>query len=109
MKKIAAFLVLVAVAGAIWVYCYPCPGGKKTDGLILFGNVEVTEVDLGFKAGLSTDEGIKLAVRAIESGKRRDIYSGGKSVSVLVVDKSGIRILSEKEIAPIIQQVKVTL
>ena len=69
----------------------------------------LTTVDLGFKAGLSTDEGIKLAVRAIESGKRKDIYSGGKSVSVLVVDKSGIRILSEKEIAPIIQQVKVTL
>ncbi len=69
----------------------------------------LTTVDLGFKPNLTLEEGIKLAVRAIESGKRRDIYSGGKSVSVLVIDKTGVRILSEKEIAPVIQQVKVNL
>ncbi len=69
----------------------------------------LTTVDLGFKPGMSVDDGVKLAVRAIESGKRRDIYSGGKSVSVLVVDKTGVRILSEKEVAPVIQQVKVNL
>ncbi len=69
----------------------------------------LTTVDLGYKPNLTLEEGIKLAVRAIESGKRRDIYSGGKSVSVLVIDKNGVRILSEKEVAPVIQQVKVNL
>ncbi|MBS3063047.1 MAG: proteasome subunit beta [Candidatus Diapherotrites archaeon] len=69
----------------------------------------LTTIDLGFKPNLSTEEGIKLAVRAIESGKRRDVFSGGKSVSVLVIDKSGVRILGEKEVAPIVQQVKVNL
>lgn len=62
MKKIAALLVLVAVAGAIWFYLYPCPDEKKSATLTLFGNVEVREVAPGFKtagriAEILTDEG----------------------------------------------------
>jgi HlyD family secretion protein len=62
MKKFAGVFVLLAVAGAIGAYYYSCSGGKKTDGLILYGNVEVTDVDLGFKtagrvAEVLTDEG----------------------------------------------------
>jgi HlyD family secretion protein len=63
MKKIAALIILVAVGVAIWFYCYPCPGEKKPAALTLFGNVEVTQVNPGFKAPgrieeIMTDEGL---------------------------------------------------
>lgn len=62
MKKFAAFFILLAVAGAIGVYYYSCSGKKEPAALTLFGNVEVTQVDLGFKtagrvADIFTDEG----------------------------------------------------
>lgn len=62
MKKFAVVLVLLAVAVGIGAYYYSCSAGKEPAGLTLFGNVEVTEVDLGFKtsgrvAEVLTDEG----------------------------------------------------
>lgn len=55
-------------------------------------------LDLGYKNGMQEDDGVRLAIRAIESGKRRDIFSGGKSVTVTVIDKKGVRKLTEREI-----------
>lgn len=52
-------------------------------------------LDQNFKEGMSEDEGVALAVKAVEAGKKRDIFSGGSSVAVFVIDKSGIRRLSE--------------
>lgn len=68
MKKIAALLVIVAVSVAIGIYLYACPSKKEPAALTLFGNVEVTEVDPGFKtagriAEILTDEG-----RAVNEG-----------------------------------------
>jgi HlyD family secretion protein len=62
MKKYALLLALVAAGGGVWVFCYPCPDKDKSVALALFGNVEVTQVDLGFKtagrvAEVLTDEG----------------------------------------------------
>jgi HlyD family secretion protein len=62
MKKFAAIFILLAVAGAILLYYYSCSGKKEPAALTLFGNVEVTQVDLGFKtagrvAEIFTDEG----------------------------------------------------
>lgn len=65
MKKFAVVLVLLAVAGGIGAYYYSSSAGKEPAGLTLFGNVEVTEVDLGFKtpgrvAEVLTDEGLSV-------------------------------------------------
>lgn len=55
-------------------------------------------LDNGYRNGMAEEEGIRLAVKAIQAGKRRDIFSGGKSVSVFVVGRQGVRKLGEKEV-----------
>lgn len=44
-----------------------------------------------FKDGLSVDEGVKLAVRAVKAAIERDIASGGKAIDVAVITKDGIK------------------
>lgn len=58
----------------------------------------LTVLDQNYKAELTEDEGIKLAIKAIEAGKKRDIYSGGVSISVTVIDSKGIRELEQNEV-----------
>ncbi|MBS3060963.1 MAG: proteasome subunit beta [Candidatus Diapherotrites archaeon] len=61
----------------------------------------MTALDLGYSENMSEKEGIKLAIRAISAGKRRDIFSGGRSVNVMVIDQKGIRELDEKTVEKI--------
>jgi proteasome beta subunit len=58
----------------------------------------LTTLDQNYKKGMTEAEGITLAIKAINAGKKRDIYSGGKSVSVMVINEKGIRDLSESEV-----------
>ncbi len=58
----------------------------------------LTTLDQNYKKGMSEAEGIALAIKAINAGKKRDIYSGGKGVSVMVIDEKGTRELSESEV-----------
>jgi len=62
----------------------------------------MTTLDQNFKPGMSKEEAIKLAAKAICAGKKRDIYSGGKGVSVMVIDAAGVRELSDSEIEKIV-------
>jgi len=64
-------------------------------------------LDLGYKKGMNEKDAIALAISAISSGKRRDLYSGGIGATVFVIDKNGIREIAadkvekiEKEVAP---------
>jgi len=62
-----------------------------------------TEMALGtldnyYKEDMTEQEAIVLAIKAVEAGKRRDIYSGGVSVKVAVIDSKGFRYLSEEEV-----------
>ena len=59
----------------------------------------LSQLDENFKKEMTEEEGITLAVRAVTSATKRDMYSGGKSISVMVVDKKGIRELKESEIS----------
>ncbi|MBF0290582.1 MAG: efflux RND transporter periplasmic adaptor subunit [Nitrospinae bacterium] len=66
MKKFAVAFILLAVAAGLGFYYYSSNAAKETGALILFGNVEVTEVDLGFKAPgriaeIFTDEGRRVS------------------------------------------------
>jgi proteasome beta subunit len=56
-------------------------------------------IDLGYKEGMSEKEAIALAVKAIEAGKRRDVFSGGKGATVFVVDSKGVRQIPEDVVA----------
>lgn len=55
-------------------------------------------LDLNFKEGLEESEAIGLAVQAVMSGQKRDIFSGGKTVSVMVIDKNGCRTIPTKTV-----------
>ncbi len=46
----------------------------------------------GYREGMSTEEGGKLALRAIKSAIERDIGSGGRAIDVAVINKDGIKI-----------------
>jgi len=50
-----------------------------------------------YKDGLSIDEGVDIAIRAIGAAKRRDSASGGKT-NVAVITKDGFKEISEEEI-----------
>jgi proteasome beta subunit len=58
----------------------------------VFGVLEDT-----YKDGLSTDEGVDIAVRAITAAKNRDSASGGM-INVAVITKDGFKEISEDEI-----------
>ena len=46
-------------------------------------------LDSVYKESMSKEEGVQTAVKAVMSAKKRDIFSGGAGVDVLVFSKSG--------------------
>ena len=48
-------------------------------------------LDENYNENLSTEQGIELAVRAVKASKKRDIYSGGIAVNIMIIDKNGTR------------------
>lgn len=45
-----------------------------------------------YREGISADEGMKLAIRAIRAAVERDIGSGGKGIDIAVINKDGVKI-----------------
>ncbi len=66
----------------------------------------LTILDSEYKDSFSEEEAIELAVKAIVVAKNRDIYTGGKSITVVVIDKKGFREVDEKEIVRVASKVK---
>jgi proteasome beta subunit len=50
----------------------------------------LSTMDANYKENLTTQEAIKVAVYAINAAKKRDIFSGGDGVKVVVIKKEGI-------------------
>ena len=50
-----------------------------------------------FREGMTREEGVRLAVRAIRSARERDVFSGGKNIAVIVIDKNGIQQISDED------------
>ena len=57
-----------------------------------------------WKEGMTKKEGIELAVKAISSSRKRDIYTGGKSIDVIVITKDGYEKIPTKTIESIIKK-----
>lgn len=51
----------------------------------------LSALDQGYKKGLTTQEAVDLAVKAVKAAKRRDVFSGGMAVNILIVTKDGIQ------------------
>lgn len=64
-------------------------------------------LDSGYKEGLSEDEAVLLAVKAVMASKNRDIYTGGKTISISIIDKDGYRTVDPKEVEKAISNTKI--
>lgn len=62
--------------------------------------------DKEYKKNMSEKEAIELAVKAVRAATNRDIYSGGDSVTIVVVDKNGYREIERSEIDKIVKTIK---
>lgn len=60
-----------------------------------------------YKEGLSEEDGIKLAIKSISIAKKRDIFTGGKSILVMVVDQSGVKKIPQDKVKRYIEELKV--
>ncbi len=79
----------------------PYGGILKRDKFAVSGSgtePAMTTLDQNYKKGMSEEEGIAVAIKAVNAGRKRDIYSGGKSISVMVIDRKGIKQLKEAEV-----------
>lgn len=81
---------LTPYGGVIERNKYAISGSGTTIGLSV--------LDQDYKEKMSETEAIDLAVKAILGSKRRDIYTGGKGISVMVVGRDHIKQLSESEV-----------
>lgn len=57
-------------------------------------------LDDGYKKNIKEKEAVKLAIRAVEAAKKRDVFSGGyePGVDVLIIDAQGAHFVDEKEV-----------
>ena len=89
------------------LYSLDLAGGlSPEDDYTFSGSGSVTAVGVledGYKKNLSVEEGIELAVRAIRAARERDIYSGGKSIDVLVIKKDRMEPVPQEKIKQILK------
>ena len=79
----------------------PYGGILKRDKFAVSGSgtePAMTTLDQNYKKEMTEEEGIAVAIKAVNAGKIRDIYSGGKSISVMVISEKGIRDLKDSEV-----------
>jgi proteasome beta subunit len=50
-----------------------------------------------YRKDISVDEGVDFLVRAIRAARERDVFSGGRSMSVLVITKDGFKEIPPQE------------
>ncbi len=57
-----------------------------------------------YKKELPVEDGVKIAVRSIKAARERDIYTGGKEITVLTITKDGIRWVPKEKVEAIIKE-----
>ena len=83
------------------VYSIDPIGGTEEDKYTATGSgspMAYGVLEDSFREGLTKDEGVRLAVRAIRSARERDIFSGGRDIVIAVIDKSGIELVDKEKI-----------
>ena len=98
-NKFYPYFVQIIVAGwdeKGWIFSLDPVGGIEEEKKF-FSTGSGSPIALGvledsYKEAMSTDEGVKVAVRAIKSAMERDIASGGAGIDVAVINKDGIKI-----------------
>ena len=81
-------------------------GGQGKDKFTVTGSggifaLGVLEGD--YKEGMSEEEGVKLAYKAISSSIRRDVYTG-EGIDIAVINKKGYKKLTDEEIQKVVSK-----
>lgn len=63
-------------------------------------------LDQFYKEGMSLDEGLKLATKAIMASKKRDIFTGGRSITLMVIDSNGVRSIEDTAVTKLVEEEK---
>ncbi len=88
------------------LYSIDPAGGAEEDKFTSTGSgspIAYGVLEDGYKDGMLKEEGVKLVVRAIKSAKERDVFSGGKKISIAIIDKNGIDFLKDEKIAELVK------
>jgi len=96
-NKMMPFLTQFILAGSsddFSMYSLDLAGGiieeKKYTASGSGTELALSTMDANYKENITTQEAIKVAVYAINAAKKRDIFSGGDGIKVVVIKKEGI-------------------
>lgn len=59
-----------------------------------------------FREGISTEEGKRIALKAVKAATERDTASGGRGIDLAIIDKTGFKLLEKEEVERILQSLK---
>ncbi len=106
---VAAFLVGGMDDEGFWLYNVDADGSvTKYNDFVATGSGSVVAygvLESEYKPGLSVDEGVKLAVAAINAAMRRDTGSGS-GIDVYTITKDGIKHVIDQEVEQILKNTK---
>jgi len=92
------------------LYSLDAAGGlTKEEDYTFSGSGSVMAVGVledAYRPDMSEEEAVELLVRAINSARERDVYSGGVSIDVAVIDKNGFRFVPKEKIEAILKKKK---
>jgi len=89
---------------------FGCVSEKKKYAVTGSGtDFALTTLDSEYRESLTEDEALALAVKAVTAAKSRDIFTGGKTISVIIIDKQGYKQVDPKEIEKAISKVKLNV
>ena len=99
------YMAMLIIGGAdkngYHVYSIDPVGGLEKDDFTSTGSgspFAYGVLENEFKPGITKEDGIRLAVRAIRAARERDVFSGGKNINVLVIDKNGMQFVDEQKV-----------
>lgn len=102
------YLAMLIIGGAdkdgFHIFSIDPVGGMEEDKCIATGSgspMAYGVLEDGFREGMSREEGVRLAVRAIRSARERDVFSGGRDINVVVIDKDGARFVEQEKVREI--------
>lgn len=59
-------------------------------------------LDSSYDPSMKKEDAMKLAVKAISASKKRDVMSGGNSITMMVIDSNGIQEIPKKDVEKLI-------
>lgn len=102
---IAAFVVGGIDSEGYWLYdVFPDGGVSEHKDYVATGSGSIVAYGVledSYREGLSLDEGVKLAVKALTAAIQRDTPTGS-GIDAVIIDKSGIRKVVEEEVKQVL-------